>query len=175
MESYTLLSLLFLVLLLNFNFIAHGQDQKEEEHKLVHSIGAGAGFSTGYGLSYRYKPGNFGGQINLAPYVDQNIKRYSLGLTFLYTLIENRFSSLYLYQGNHFYYNSQFTEIYLPYPPYTMSRERITESYMNNGLGFGLEIIIAKRIGFNIMAGYAAYKNFTQLNLTGETALYYKF
>ena len=34
---------------------------------------------------------------------------------------------------------------------------------------------MAKRIGLNLMAGYAFYNNFKQLNVTGEAALYYKF
>ena len=60
-------------------------------------------------------------------------------------------------------------------PEATKISERITESFFNNGVGFGMEIIFAKRIGFNIMAGYGAYDNFQQLNVTGETGLYFKF
>ncbi len=52
---------------------------------------------------------------------------------------------------------------------------RKTEQYFNNGIGFGIEIIMAKRISLNLMAGYAFYDNFRKLNITGETALYYKF
>jgi len=38
-----------------------------------------------------------------------------------------------------------------------------------------VEFIIAKRIGLNLMGGYAFYDNFSQINFTGETALYFKF
>jgi hypothetical protein len=46
---------------------------------------------------------------------------------------------------------------------------------MNNESGFGVEIVMAKRIGLNLMTGYTFYNNFSQLNITGEVALYYKF
>lgn len=144
------------------------------EKKFKHEIGAGAGFTTGYGLSYRYRPCRFGAQVNFAPYVDSETSRYSLGLTFLYTLVESKYSNLFIYQGNHYYYNSETVDTYYPYQMNPV-KVRTSESYFNNGVGMGIEIIIARRVGFNIMAGYAAYKNFTQLNVTGETALYFKF
>jgi hypothetical protein len=156
---------------------AQNINEKDSEQVFKHSLGAGIGFTTGYGLSYRYTPSLFGVQLNFAPYHDKTIDRYSVGVTFLYTLIKNRISSLYVYQGNHYYYNSEMVSIYDPNKPYDPDpkTERKTTSYFNNGLGFGIEFIIARRIGFNLMAGYASYSNFEQLNLTGETALYYKF
>lgn len=157
---------------------SNAQDQTipEPEKRMNHSVGAGAGFTTGYGLSYRYKPGKLGGQINFAPYHSSETDRYSIGATLLYTLIENKISNLYLYQGNHYYYNS---ETVYTYDPYTgaqqATNERNTDAFFNNGLGFGIEFIILKRVGFNLMGGYAFYRNFSQVNVTGETALYYKF
>ena len=175
-------------LLFSLTLISHfiyltlsGQDlnNQESDKKYNHEIGAGAGFTTGYGLSYRYMPTKYGFQINFAPYHDKEIHRYSVGLTFTYTIIENKMSRLFLYQGNHFYYNSQLVYVSDPDPtkPYNpgSKKERISDRYVNNGVGFGIELIIVKRIGFNLMAGYASYRNFEELNLTGETALYYKF
>lgn len=60
---------------------------------------------------------------------------------------------------------------YNPNPP----KQRVTNQYFKNGVGFGIDITIAKRISFNLMSGYAFYSNFQQINLTGETALHYKF
>ncbi len=148
--------------------------------KYTNAIGAGAGFTTGYGLSYRYIPGRIGFQANFAPYHDKQSDTYSAGVTFIYTLIESKTANLFLYEGNHYYYDSQM--VY-----YTDSTKniqttdtshitgRMTESYVNNGVGFGMEFIIVKRIGFNLMAGYAFYDNFRSINFTGETGLYYKF
>lgn len=151
---------------------AQDSTQTETYH---HAIGAGAGFTTGYGLSYRYKPCKFGVQVNFAPYHDSETDRYSVGLTLLYTLVQGKVSHLYLYQGNHYYYNSEMVEIYDPNPPYGQSKERQKEDFFNNGLGFGIEFIMFKRVGFNLMGGYAFYRTFTKVNVTGETALYYKF
>ncbi len=167
---------LFILALLfsNSRLLAQDSINKKTEKEYKYAIGAGAGFCTGYGLSFRYHPNRFGGQINFGPYTDKETDRYSIGLTLLYTLIESKISNLYLYQGNHYYYNSQTNYIYNPGSP-DPDKKRSTESYINNGLGFGIELILAKRIGFHLMAGYAFYSNFEKVNLTGETALYYKF
>ena len=166
----------FLFLFLLINNVSHAQIAKaENESKLKHSLGAGAGFTTGYGLSYRYMPKRFGAQVNFAPYKNTDVERYSVGLTFLYTLIETRAANLFIYQGNHFFSNSQNVMIYDKFDPMMVTTERQTDSYVNNGAGIGIEFIIGKRIGFNLMGGYAFYRNFTQIQFTGETALYFKF
>jgi hypothetical protein len=143
--------------------------------QLKYGIGAGAGFATGYGLSFRYVPKKFGAQVNFAPFKNTDTERYSFGVTFLYTIIENRITSLFIYQANHYYYNSQMVYVYNETKPDVALQELQTEQYVNNGVGFGIEIIMAKRIGLNLMTGYAFYKNFKQLNITGEAALHYKF
>ena len=165
-----------LILLLS-NSMANAQDSIKNvpEVNYKYGIGGGAGFATGYGLSFRYIPKKFGGQVNFAPYKDKETERYSMGATLIYMIIESKLSNLFLYQANHYYYNSQMIYNYNPNQPAIQEKVRSTESYFNNGLGFGIEIIMAKRIGLNLMAGYAFYNNFSQLNVTGEAALYYKF
>lgn len=155
----------------------HAQDSTEHhtEKPYTFGLGAGAGFATGYGLSLRYVPNKFGAQLNFAPYKDFETEIYSFGVTLLYTLIPGQITNLYVYQANHYYYHSQTNYIYNPNLPEQEEKVRTTESYVNNGIGFGMEIIMAKRIGFNLMTGYAFYHNFEQLNITGEVALYYKF
>lgn len=147
----------------------------QEEFKF--NLGFGAGFTTGYGLSFRYMPKRFGAQLNVGPYFDEDTERYSLGLTFLYNLIESRRTNLYLYQGNHYLYNTYLDYIYNPkqphnQPPVEVKRQEI---YINSGVGMGAEIILAERLSLNFMAGYAFYRNFRSLNLTGETAFFFKF
>lgn len=174
----TILHILVL-LLLTVNVQAQDGNQ-ESERKFKHAIGAGAGFTTGYGLSYRCMPAKFGAQINFAPYHTKETDRYSIGLTFLYMLIESKTTNLFLYQGNHYYYNSY--SVYYMDPNHTLQTseptgimQRQKENYVNNGLGIGIELIIAKRICFDLMGGYAFYDNFNQVNFTGETGLYFKF
>lgn len=171
--------LLFFLVLGCPRLIGQNSNMQDSLKRQKHSIGAGAGFTTGYGLAYRYMPSRFGGQINFAPYHNSETDKYSIGITFLYRLIETKTTNLFLYQGNHYYYNSQLVYIYDQ--PKSVQTDQVaskhwqTESYVNNGFGIGIELIIAKRIGLNLMSGYALYKNFTQVNFTGETALFFKF
>ena len=137
---------------------------------LPHSLGIGAGFTTGVGLSYRYVPASFGGQVTFAPYSDNYTTQASFGATLLYFLRRNEFTNLFLYQGNHFvYFNDK--EWYYD----NGQIDSYTKSYWNNGVGIGIEIIILQRIGFNMMGGYGFYENFSRLSFTGETGLYYHF
>lgn len=156
--------LLITVLLISFHYSIAQQNIKTK-----HSLGAGLGFTTGYGLSYRYTPNKLGFQINFAPYKTETITRISTGITFLYNLKEGETTTLFAYQANHFYSNSE--------PAWDNAGVKFQkdESYFNNGIGFGVEILVAKNIGLNFMTGYASYKNGKELNVTGEMALYFKF
>jgi len=153
------------------SFHLNAQEQKLNEEKTKHAVGAGAGFTTGYGLSYRYTPNKLGVQVNFAPYKNGADYQYSFGLTALYSLMQNEKTTLYLYQANH-YLASSFMEFDNSIPSVL---KRKTESYFNHGIGFGVEFIVASKIGFNLMTGYATYDNFNKLNVTGEAALYFKF
>ncbi len=139
--------------------------------KYKYALGAGVGFTTGYGASFRFTPNKFGIQTNFSPIYNQNNTQFSIGLTFLYTLIESEKTSFYLYQGNHFNYDSYHPD-YTPY--YYYDNSRVTQKF-NNGVGFGIEFIILKRVSLNIMGGYAFYDNFEELSLSGEAGLYYRF
>jgi|JI6StandDraft_1071083.scaffolds.fasta_scaffold184842_3 hypothetical protein len=176
-QSLKYFSYVILCIILLSTTVANSQDSLKHngEQLYKYGIGGGAGFATGYGLSFRYLPKKFGAQVNFAPFKNKETERYSTGLTLIYMLIESKISNLFLYQANHYYYNSQLVYIYDPNKPNDQTQTRQTEAYFNNGLGFGIEIVMAKRIGLNLMAGYAFYNNFEQLNVTGETALYYKF
>lgn len=148
---------------------------EEQRDSFKYNLGFGAGFMTGYGLSFRYMPQKWGVQANLGPYFDGEKERYSLGITFLYRLIESEKAHFYLYQGNHYMYNTYMDYIYAgpkQGEPFEVKR---MEEYINTGLGMGVEVILAERVGLNFMAGYGFYDNFRRLNITGETAFYFKF
>ena len=52
----------------------------------------------------------------------------------------------------------------------------ITETNsFNNGIGVGIEFVALDRVGFSIMVGYGAYDSFTEIKLSGETGLIFKF
>ncbi|MCX6187185.1 MAG: hypothetical protein NTU43_09370 [Bacteroidetes bacterium] len=166
------LFLLTLFLLFKTTSFAQGEyaSAYKQAPRPIHSLGAGLGFTTGYGLSYRYTPSKFGVQVNFAPYKTADVSKFSTGLTFLYRLTEGETTSLYLYEANHYYSSSE-----MVWDNPSNKNVRKDEAYFNNGVGFGVEIMVASKIGLNLMTGYASYKNGTELNITGEAALYFKF
>jgi hypothetical protein len=170
MKTNLLLQILTVATILLFSIGGFAQVKEMPKHK--HALGAGAGFTTGYGLSYRYTPSKFGVQVNFAPYKSESIVRFSTGITFLYNLLTTENTVLYLYQANHYYTYSNSAAYNSNNNLYDKKEE---EAYFNNGLGFGFEILIVKNIGLNLMTGYALYQNAKNYNVTGETALYFKF
>ena len=125
----------------------------------------GAGFTTGYGLSYRFWPGKLGLQGTFAPYSNQDMSDYSIGVTLLFKLVETEKVNLLLYQGNHYIYRKHKYD----------NSDDVNTRHFNNGLGIGIEFIILKRVSFNLMGGYAGYRNFERIAPTGETGLYFRF
>ncbi len=163
--------LIFVIFLFFLSVPVFGQTKSDAVNnnniKYKYALGAGVGNTTGYGASFRFTPNKFGIQANFSPAYNKSNTQLSIGVTFLYTLIEAEKTSLYLYQGNNFNYRSYQYDYY-----YNSSRK--TQKF-NNGIGFGIEFIILKRVSFNIMGGYGFYDNFDRLSITGEAGLYYKF
>lgn len=169
--------------LITFN--AFSQEESIENvnfKKYKHSIGLGAGFSTGVGFSYRYFPKRFGAQITVGPFYSNHGEnaRISTGFTFLYNIVEGDYTCLYAYFGNHYlYYSDTYNDGYFTYDinnnPIWNEPKTYIEKYYNNGLGLGFEFNTRKKVTFNIMAGYGNYKTFEYSMLTGEIALYYRF
>ena len=161
-----LIPLLFML----FLCVKSSTQEKADSVNKIHfkyGLGLGIGSTTGYGLSFRYIPNKFGAQISFAPFKDNYSTQISLGITFLFNLIETDKTKFFIYEGNAYSYNKYQNESY-----FVGSNN---SSYWNNGIGIGIEFIILKRVGFNIMGGYGGYHNFTSINITGETGLYFKF
>ncbi|OFX62214.1 MAG: hypothetical protein A2046_00895 [Bacteroidetes bacterium GWA2_30_7] len=159
--------------------------EKPEYNKLYkHSLGAGAGFTTGLGISYRYFPKKLGFQLNVAPhYQDYGKEAFiSAGLTFLYNLSESKYSAVYAYFGNHLLHTSEvkkqgdsFYNSATGYYEYTYTDHTVVKDVINSGIGFGFEFNTQKRVTLNLMGGYAQYNSFERLFFTIEAALYYRF
>ncbi len=139
-----------------------------------HAIGIAAGFTTGYGLAYRYQGNKFGTQFTFAPYKSAEESHLSLGVTFLYKLVSFEKVELFLYQGNHYSSTTNKNQTY-DFVNSTQLLAGTTTRYFNNGLGFDIELSLNKHAGLHFMAGYAGYNNFKEINVTGETALFFKF
>lgn len=123
-----------------------------------HNVGFGAGFATGFGSSYRIMLNDFGLQTNFFILTEShNIQLYSIGFTPLYVINKTERANIYIYQGNH------------------ILKERRNDSYIVNGVGIGIELVVLDRIGLNIMGGYASYDLFERMNFTTEMAFYFKF
>jgi hypothetical protein len=165
MKTYILTAVIFLSFINTSLFC----QTNSENNKQKFSLGAGVGFTTGYGVSFRFTPNKFGVQATFSPMYDDNKTQISAGVSFLYAIMETEKTCFYLYQGNHYNYKKLTYNGYYP-------TNHVTEfKILNSGIGIGIQFIIFKRVGFDIMAGYAFYDNFQALNLTGEAGLYYKF
>ena len=172
MQTITRFIVILLILCIPLgNDLLRAQDApaKQFKQEYPYSIGAAAGFSTGYGLSFRYWPTKYGVQVNFAPYYDDIGTMISFGATGLMEVENNGWSRFYFYLGNHIHYDSY-------RDTYENTTRRITTWVI--GAGPGLEFLIRDRVGINIMFGIASFadnENYWMLNLTGETGLYYRF
>ena len=144
------------------------------------NIGAGAGFVTGYGLSYRHWFNKNGIQATFAPYYskDKNETDYSLsvGVTGLHTLKEAKYVNLLVYFGPHFWYNHQKGPM-VHYDETTGYSDNFSEKFLFFGGGPGFDFHFWK-MSFNLMFGLAGRTNFENnsgIQFTGEAGLYYSF
>jgi hypothetical protein len=162
-----------------FNSVA--QDEKETFISPKHFIGLHAGSTTGYGISYRYWPTKFGGEITSSPRFERDgLYTVSTGLSFLYKLKENKRYTIYSYVGNSLLatkqneYTSIFNQVTGTY--FTISTIEKREEY-NASIGFGYKVNFWQNLDFNLQAGYGFYDltNDLYTNFTGEISMYYHF
>lgn len=168
MNKSILKPVVLLILIISFyNLNAQGQETYHKSFDFKHAFGVAAGFSTAYGLTYRYWPGKFGGQITFAPLTTDYVSRISFGTTFLYEVAKKNSFRAFIYQGNHFYHRN--------YRDGNSFNSNSDVSYFNNGLGFGGELIADDHLSMSLMAGYAFYKNFDYLSITAEISFMFAF
>ncbi|HKK66986.1 MAG TPA: hypothetical protein VJ946_02200, partial [Bacteroidales bacterium] len=133
-------------------------DTKFED--LTHGIGAAAGFTTGYGLSYRYYYNRMVFQATFSPVVENpDNMTFSSGLTFMYRLTQTDYINFYLYESNHWNYSVYEYESggWYSYGSsnYYSSLTRDTESYIHSGVGVAFEFVLWDRLSVNLMTGYS--------------------
>lgn len=130
----------------------------------THNIGAGAGFLTGYGLTYRHwNQSKFGYQVAFLPVVRMNEEETffnsSMGLIGLRSLHQTKVTNLFGYLGGH--YNFSFQEYRGQYYLNSSSTnvDYTTEDFTNNiygGGGIGIEFHFWN-VNFSLMSGYAGH------------------
>lgn len=153
-------ALIMLCVLCVVNLEAQVNGVVEDEKKLDHYIGIGAGFTSGFGLSYRLSYGKFGAQLNIAPIsFGENHSIFSSGILAKYRVSESRITNLHLYGAGHFLQVVNYDEV---------------RDYFNAGVGFNFEFNSTKRIIFNWKFGIGAYNYFERFSLTGEAGIHYK-
>jgi hypothetical protein len=164
------------ILLFASSFTLFGQDRNQLDSiakgKYMNSIGLGAGFTTGFGLSYRYTLRKNGFQVNFFPYFTNYGKNatISVGLTFLHKLTSSRKVDLYMYFANDYFYHKSDTLYNNNNGNIKLDREK-----WNTGLGLGFEWDTEKKIVIDIMGGYGQFNSFERLSFTAEVAVYYRF
>ncbi len=159
------LILFVVVLLLSLNTNAQKTEiDNKSNSKFIHSVGAAAGFTTGYGLAYKVSKDNFGLQAVFSPLKTEHESMYSAGITFMYVIDKRKHTDLFLYQSNHYYYRSS---------DYSFYYENKVRSQINTGLGLGMSFNFIDPFNFNLMLGYASYDSFKKLGLTVEASLFY--
>lgn len=150
---------------------------------IQHEVGFSGGLTIGSGMAYRVWLKNFGTQVSFAPAWKENSESYFLGVSFYLLAFQSPSFNFFLYQGNNFMSTNTYTR------PYSTSKDITSENYYpastmknrnwNNGFGIGYEIFRGpgkfNPFGLSMMVGWAAYKNFTETNITGEITLLYKF
>ncbi len=158
----------FLFTLILFPLKINSQEPELDLSDYRFGVGAAAGFSTGYGLSFRYWPGNWGIQLTTAPYYTPDDATISFGATALRSLTYDRKVDLFLYIGNHLLYES--------YTDYWDNGDHQQYLTWIIGAGPGFEFTIFDRASFNVMFGIASYfDGELMINMTVETGLYYTF
>ena len=157
-----------------------GVGQESSKSNLKHEIGMAAGWSTGYGISYRFWPGKFGFQLTTTPHFEKEYSTASFGLTGLMTLSEISWMKMFLYLGNHYVYKRNVEYYY-----YDDNGNRLEYTEPKNssygryiiGIGPGFEFLLGGKFGLNLMFGFRSdwspheYK----ISITGETGFYYRF
>ncbi len=174
-----------IILVLSFlaysNSIAQNVDSTQALPK-KHYVGIGAGFSSGLGFSYKYKPNKWGFQLNFFP---ANEKSYyvhndflSVGFMINRYLSESKYTDLFIYFGNHFLYDFK-KEKYLNQNSSTPT-SLITKNQKSvfTGIGAGIDGKISKSLSITLAGGFGYYfisKEERAINLIGEFAFHYKF
>ena len=170
--KYLLVTIISLSFLINTSYAQN--DSTATTPKFKHAIGVTAGFTIGNGLSYRHSFNKFEIQGSFAPFKDEFSSKYSVGATFIYKLVETPKVIFLLYQGNQYIYKEDM-EYSWDINGNQLSEDKVIESYVNNGIGIGVRFIILKRVGLDIMGGYASYDNYSRISFTGEIGLFFMF
>lgn len=150
--------------------------EKENITQPKHAVGLAAGFSTGYGLSYRYWPQKLGLQVTMAPFLSNDEYNVSLGVTGLYKLRSAKYYNFFLYYSNHFLFEKNKNYWYYDSNQGSGFTTKRDFTWVTGG-GPGFEIVAWGRLGFNGMFGLAYYDHGSsdwEVTMTVESGIFFK-
>lgn len=155
----------------------------------AHEFGLASGFTTGYGLSYRYWPNKVGFQFTTFPVVSSEDKNLSIGLTSLFKLDERSWYRIFAFAGgnlnwtensNHDEYFSDFSGPFVW--AFNLNAPFEEQKKFTIGAGPGVEFTPGKHFGINLMTGfrytsidYAYSRDEKLVTLTADIAIYFRF
>lgn len=179
-----------LVCFLSLSLLSFSQEEVDDDawdlsagQKYKNYIGFGAGFTTGFGLTYKYMPKNYGIMLTVSPYYSEKEERalVSGGITLEKAIARYHACLLFVYLSNSIMYEKyrDYNEFYV-YDPFLpvyepSSYDIVKYTSWNSGIGLGFEVHSAKRVVVNLMLGYAQYDNFKTIAPTAEIFLFYRF
>lgn len=136
------------------------------------------GFTTGYGLSYRYYHKDFVFQTSFAP-EKENKNEYVVNAAscVLFRIRSGEKINLYAYTSVYYYISKNHRRNYYGIDIYDILHPDASKNNNSYNLGTGLsfEFIVLERLSLNLMFGYAAYDNFDHLNMTAELGAFFVF
>lgn len=159
--------------------VSAAQTGEPDDWTRTHNIGIGAGYVTGYGLSYRHWfPSDYGYQVNFAPYYSKNDYEkqttISFGVTGLRTIHASSAVNLLGYAGASVYYDYDRYEYNYGHEE-EVTEESNTRYTIGAGPGFDVHFW---HLSVNVMFGvrFSTDSNDeTRMDITGETAVFYSF
>ncbi|MFZ9848770.1 MAG: hypothetical protein ACO3EE_11565 [Flavobacteriales bacterium] len=164
--------IILMLLLSTISFAQSSEVKNNKTKKIDHSIGLSAGFTSGFGLSYKLKHKRLTHQISLLPFTINGYKIIDYAYTLHFTLKENKFVDCNVYAGiNRFNSNTK----------NAFEKDDFTGNIVTI-IGTGLNFNFHLGSNFSIIAGgglanYHLYENFLNLNgiaATIDAGLFYK-
>lgn len=144
--------------------------------KLKHFIGAGAGFSTGYGPTYEMQISRFKLQATFTPFKTEKLTQHSIGLTPKIVFFKQGAFDIFAYQGNHYLHKIETETIKIDEwdfdaQEYKTRKETKNNSFLNNALGIGMTVGADSPFNWQLMGGFRSKNGFEEIGLTIETTL----
>lgn len=159
--------IVFMLSSINLN----AQEIEAQAEKSPHIFGMAAGFTSGVGLYYQYKPKKLGVQVIAFPNISDNNSFLSAGLNFHYDLKEYESFKIFGFMNNRLRMSDN--EFGLNGNAGYTFEEDGNYFRIAHGAGLGVNFEILEHFGFNLMTGFGMY-NYSGFSMTLDSGLYFR-